>query len=367
MATSPPARAAPNPGLPELQGSVTQTALSSIIRSKRPSVNLGAFFDLRRSAELKEIVVRQGLLALGLILAAFAGGAFVNGPGLDWMGDQVAQDRGELDVLDDELGEVAIVVDEPEPTVDESKPDQPMVESLDVSGIAQLPANLDRSVDSEASEDPSRLQPPDVPAPRGPSIVGELSTNPSGSSLAERVRARMNSRASADRSENLDANHPDREGTENEPRVPTSTVESSPRSDWPDAPDTLAPPTAVVPQHQPETGRRDTKVQLASNEEPVSTEMRSTSIARPQPVQDLGWAAIRNELDAFGVRRFWIEGNLTGEVRFRCLVPVLGDQVVSQHFEAEGPTVIEAASIALRRIALWRATEEVLPEDSPIQ
>ena len=57
-----------------------------------------------------------------------------------------------------------------------------------------------------------------------------------------------------------------------------------------------------------------------------------------------------------GVERYWVEGDFGGAVRFRCLVPVVGDQVVSQHFEAEADDLPTAARLALRRIALWRAT-----------
>jgi hypothetical protein len=62
-------------------------------------------------------------------------------------------------------------------------------------------------------------------------------------------------------------------------------------------------------------------------------------------------------MEELGVGRYWVEGAFGGPVVFRCVVPVVGDRAVSQHFEAEGDDLLTAAGDALRRIALWRATE----------
>jgi len=69
------------------------------------------------------------------------------------------------------------------------------------------------------------------------------------------------------------------------------------------------------------------------------------------------WTALQDQMEDLGVGRFWVEGQAGGPVVFRCLVPVVGDRVVSQHFEAEGDDLVSASRTALRRIALWRATE----------
>jgi hypothetical protein len=52
-----------------------------------------------------------------------------------------------------------------------------------------------------------------------------------------------------------------------------------------------------------------------------------------------------------------VEGEPGGRVRFRCVVPIDGQPAVAQQFEAEGPTLEEAAAATLLRIVLWRATE----------
>jgi hypothetical protein len=63
-------------------------------------------------------------------------------------------------------------------------------------------------------------------------------------------------------------------------------------------------------------------------------------------------------MQALGVSRFTIEGQPGGPVVFSCLIPLVpGRQAVAQRFEAEGPDVFHAAQAALRRIALWRATQ----------
>ena len=68
------------------------------------------------------------------------------------------------------------------------------------------------------------------------------------------------------------------------------------------------------------------------------------------------WSQVRQRMAEMGVERFWIEGQPGGPVRFRCVVPLAGDQVVSQHFEAEADDAVQAAEVALGRVALWKAT-----------
>jgi hypothetical protein len=68
---------------------------------------------------------------------------------------------------------------------------------------------------------------------------------------------------------------------------------------------------------------------------------------------------------ALGVARYGIEGEPDGRVRFHCTIPLAGRRAVSQQFEADGDDEIQAAQMALRRIALWRATESSSPTLSP--
>ena len=78
------------------------------------------------------------------------------------------------------------------------------------------------------------------------------------------------------------------------------------------------------------------------------------------------WGTIRRKMRALGVARYGIEGEPDGRVRFHCVIPLAGRRAVGQQFEAEGDDEIEAAQTALRRVALWRATEHpASPAPSP--
>jgi hypothetical protein len=66
---------------------------------------------------------------------------------------------------------------------------------------------------------------------------------------------------------------------------------------------------------------------------------------------------LERKMQTLGVTRFTIDGDPGGRVVFSCLIPLAGRQAVTQRFEAEGDDVVEAAQAALRRVALWRATQ----------
>jgi len=73
------------------------------------------------------------------------------------------------------------------------------------------------------------------------------------------------------------------------------------------------------------------------------------------------WGRIRQKMRALGVSRYGIEGDPDGRVRFHCVIPLAGRRAVGQQFEAEGDDALEAAQTALRRVALWQATERQRP------
>jgi hypothetical protein len=62
-------------------------------------------------------------------------------------------------------------------------------------------------------------------------------------------------------------------------------------------------------------------------------------------------------MQSLGVGKYWIEGEPDGSVLFRCVIPVAGRRAVGQQFEGEGADPASAAKVALRRVALWKATE----------
>jgi hypothetical protein len=69
------------------------------------------------------------------------------------------------------------------------------------------------------------------------------------------------------------------------------------------------------------------------------------------------WSEIRRKMRQLGVARYGIEGEPGGRVRFHCVIPLAGQRAVGQQFEAEADDELQAAQAALRRVALWRATE----------
>ncbi len=84
------------------------------------------------------------------------------------------------------------------------------------------------------------------------------------------------------------------------------------------------------------------------------------SVAESSPSADAPeWRILRTRMKQLGVTRFWLEGEPDGRCRFHCLVPITaGARSVGRQFEAEGVDPLKAADSALRRIALWKATED---------
>ena len=77
------------------------------------------------------------------------------------------------------------------------------------------------------------------------------------------------------------------------------------------------------------------------------------------PARD--WADLRRRMRGLGISRYEVDGEPGGRARFRCLIPLAGRRAVAQQFEGEGDDDFQAAEAALRRVALWRATEMAPP------
>jgi hypothetical protein len=77
----------------------------------------------------------------------------------------------------------------------------------------------------------------------------------------------------------------------------------------------------------------------------------------PKPVSNEEWAILERRMQSLGITQFTIEGVPGGRVFFSCLIPLAGRQAVAERFEAEGDDVLQTARAAMRRIALWRATQ----------
>ncbi len=99
---------------------------------------------------------------------------------------------------------------------------------------------------------------------------------------------------------------------------------------------------------------------------PAITEPTSPRITDPevapasQPVTGVrNWNDLRKRMRELGVSRYEVEGEPGGKSRFRCLIPLAGRRAVGQQFEGEGDDDFQAAEAALRRVALWKATEQM--------
>jgi hypothetical protein len=235
--------------------------------------------------------LRKVLFAILLVAAAFAGGAAMNGPGLERLKAVV---RARLVPL------------EP-PAVASSEPAGP---------------------------------PPEVPAaPRTP-LVPEASSWPTATGT--RMRPAASPLPSSESPIPVAWPSPSRPEPEGRTRPSAIALPAPPpRSEA--SPLDLVGPESSPPPPEPRT-----------SDGAVATALRSEA-----PVRD--WLELRRRMRELGVSRYEIDGEPGGRVRVRCLIPLAGRRAVSQQFEGEGDDELQAAESALRRVALWRATEMAPP------
>ncbi len=304
--------------------------------------------------------MRKGLFALLLVLASFAGGAAVNGPGLQWAKDQLISPvlgNPTIDEADTEADRLELPAAPPPPLEFPSITQSPKAEPAEPEPIASEsarpggltpeaePAQTDPALENP---EPEGQAPPAVAAPRAPSIANsrdpESARDPSSDSNSK--------------------TEPEPDAPDAPPRLfqPLDIPKPSPvpgsndhdQDDFPDAPDS-APAEAILPgaaDLQPP--KRDSNLLLANGFESEMAD--STAQNHAESTVESDWDRIQRRLKELGVSRYWIEGQTEGPVVFRCLVPTIGGRVVSQHFEAEGDDAIQAAEVALGRVALWRTT-----------
>lgn len=281
--------------------------------------------------------MRKAILVIVLVAASFLGGAFVNGPGLQWAQTRLLRSFGSSNG-----GEIASVdlegTGSPETISGGSGPAK-VVAEMTQSPLSSLAAEDDSS-EEDASDHhspsqfkskskydgpgPSEFQLPTPSSPSSTKVARALAKKPAGAGAPSDPQVTPASSASP-----LSAS-----------RVPAI---SSPQV-TPAILDSLA---ALLPSTPPVSG----------SPSPSSSPPRSA----PKPVRDGGdeWAVLESKMQTLGVSRFTIEGKPGGRVVFACLIPLAGRQAVTQRFEAEGDDMAQAAHAALRRIGLWRATQAV--------
>ncbi len=282
--------------------------------------------------------MRKGLFAIVLVAASFAGGATVNGPGLRWVRDVILNQPG-TEITTTTLGDSAPDrASEPSPgdgvaPVEEipSRPIPPLVIAPEAS--ASAPSSPPQAVAAKA--DPAPPWPP-APAPPRPIAAEPQEKAPGVSPPAASIPiATVSSPAFAPPAP-----------------LPTTSKERDPGG---------APPGPIASALvDPDVNR--TALPQDSGPPRLETAPDPSPAAGARVPDD--WGAIRLKMHALGVARYGIEGEPNGRVRFHCVIPLAGRRAVGQQFEAEGADELEAAQTALRRVALWRATEHP-PSPSP--
>lgn len=250
----------------------------------------------------------KALLVVVLIAASFAGGAVVNGPGLRWAQACVLQRMG---IGEDKPTEV-LSANALTTTVDEGIPGQPIAPLvLDAPAGAIKPEEKAKAEASAPKGDPPAIagtkNPPETPPAIEPLAVAE---------------------------------------------VPTLAP----------APPSLPLPSET-PSATPPSGLDGPIRQASLPSKAADTDDNADSATSPAPVNaaPTDWASVRRAMKSLGVARYGIEGDPIGRVRFHCVIPLAGRRAVGQYFEAEGDDDLQAAQAALKRVALWRATEADTP------
>lgn len=303
--------------------------------------------------------MRQLVLVVVLVGAAFLGGAFVNGPGLRWVQTQVLgsmglDDGGEIATVDLKAGANAERANPGELVGGPVAPEPGLVED---SGAKAGP-NGHRATRREAPEVARTTRPspparsatsptiPDLTAPSdppplsAPSVSGDRDGRPSTpvtQSVAPTHDPEVTRAAGLPTPASAGAASPSARNRESGPAIMDSLASLMP-TPAPAPPEGLAPP---VPSPAP----------VPSSPSP--------SPAQPAPGRagDEDWAALARKMQALGISRFTIEGQPGGRAVFSCLIPLAGRQAVTQRFEADGEDALQAARAALRRVALWRAAQ----------
>jgi hypothetical protein len=282
------------------------------------------------------MTVRHAILVIALVAASFLGGAFVNGPGWQWTQARLLRSLGLANG-----GEIASIdlkaTPTSDPAADRSGPAKREAEMMP-GPVAPAPSLIAENESSEhdASLRHSALQPKspsgDTASPRS-KPVSPSSTTPAGTaSPSSRTASRL-----------------DRNVTPASVASPAASSRAATPSDSNVAPAILDSLTALLPST------------------PSAPSGASAPAQNPSPSRELAadggdeWAVLERKMQTLGVSRYALDGQPGGHVVFWCLIPLAGRQAVAQRFEAEGDDALHAAQAALRRIALWRATQPPSP------
>jgi hypothetical protein len=349
--------------------------------------------------------VRKALLVVTLVLASFAGGAFVNGPGLTWLKEAAGLVPHPVKDLG---GEAPPVVSDEAPAVSVGPEPEPKLgpEPGPASEPAEWPTTASPTPgdiltglaqpDDKSEPGSLALESPDsspAPAPSDPVADSSDPDSPTPPPLEPPAQAQAQTQTSSKPEptapDPLPANVPNRRTTP--PASAPALVgpagsSASPSSEhasaepgWGDAPGS-APAAAILPKKDTKA-RRDPLISGASMPGPTSAESpdppaqpdsptlqapasktknktETPQISTSPSSSESTWSDLKTAMSARGVSRYWAEGEPSGSVTFRCVVPLAAKGVIAQQFEAQGADLSKAAEAALKRIDLWKATEK---------
>ena len=279
--------------------------------------------------------MRKAILVILLVGAAFLGGAFVNGPGLQWAQSRVLRLLGLNSV-----GEIAAVDLGASPNA-ETGADSTPIEQLEIP--AASPTSPVASDDKSFKKDPSNTTSALQPKSKSKSTRNNPGSDQSRQAfLPSAASSRSVTKSSSGIVAPVDQDVILAHGDSRAQSPPGSTTPSSTVKGAAVLADSLA--GALSPGENPSTG-------LVSPPAQASTRRKSTRVAEDE------WTILESKMQTLGVSRFTIDGKPGGSIVFACLIPVAGRQAVTERFEAEGDDVIHAAQSVLRRIVLWRAAQ----------
>jgi hypothetical protein len=286
--------------------------------------------------------MRKAFFCLVLVAASFAGGAAVNGPGLNWAKAMIMDRLG--------LNETG----EPRPALPTDSIPPLAVEPSEVGAGSPATSAADPAPEGKDPA-PDRTDNDILATANGQDSVKGRADGPAASKVNTNAPESTSvKKASAAPAESAPALDPLAEVKAKAKELPA--LAPVPAPDPKDGPLPLPDPSA------PKVSATSEEPVKALPVEPTDAAVSATANA-PAAAADANaaqgdWSEIRRLLKAAGVSRFTIDGELTGRVRFQCVIPVAGRRAVGQHFEAEGDDEIQAARAALKRITLWRASED---------
>ena len=287
--------------------------------------------------------MRQSIFIIILVGAAFLGGAFVNGPGLQWAQARILRTLGLSNG-----GEIAAVDltsnTSGDPSPDAANPSKSL-DDLPSGVIGSMPpvAARSNSLTQNASNRPSESRKAVQSSEGGfGSAQSQLLSLPSATSIGSVMKSSPHGPAPLD------------------PQLKPAGAESPPRSPRPGAqadtrsvPALLNSPVALLPADD----------SLSDSPTPQGT--RLTSGTKLPAGADDEWALLESKMQSLGVSRFTVEGKPGGHVVFACLIPLAGRQAITQRFKAEGEDMIQTAHAAVRCIVLWRGTQVPQMDGTP--